>query len=291
MNTANMFFKKSIIVLCVAASLLVAVGINEYMKGDYSWCFEDRDICTIKSMDKLRAERDSKKAELQKQIIDTETFYNNKINPMKSSLTGATITNEIKSGRKENVPEGILSFRIIPQALAASGDTMNDSNVRMANHISIGRYGEALANVLSPYANVPIEKYCNTAEVKQDQCDILVGIAHAESTSGTNFKCNFKTREEAIKLGQEYYFNPVGIKDFTSDGLKKNPDDNGCYLRKFASWNAFWEFYPAHMKQAYFDKGAITPEVISKWYVGGNGLVKYGWVNRVKFFTNKLSYV
>jgi hypothetical protein len=282
--------KKMIVVAVLVLIAVILLGLNEYGKGPMAWCFEGKDVCTLKAMDKLRAERDSRKADLQKQIIDTETYYNNKINPLKSALTGETISNELKAGRKQNVPESILGFRLVPQVMA---DELTEEVVLGSVSWSPDntRYTRLLTELGSPYANVPIELYCREAGITIKQCDILVAIPQSEGQSGKDFKSDFLPREEAVKLGQTFYHNPVGMKDLRLKGERErtHPDENGMYLRRFDSWDAFWRFYPAHMKTAYFDRGGTTPEIISKCYVRGDcKVVKQEWANTIHQFINKI---
>ncbi len=300
---------KILIVLAVILIFTGAIYLNEYSNHNpLAWCFKDENVCRKEAMDKLRAEREGKKDALKKAIVDTDNHYNPIINEIKLGLDGATIQEELKAGRKENVPEGILSLRnaLIPLANASSGETMLDVPVKTSvNHvgvrfapdyISVGRYGEVLADLGSPYASVPIEKYCNENGLKSRQCDLLVGIAQRESQNGTDFKCNYKTKEEANKLGQEYYHNPVGIKDFSKDGTKKNPDANGCYLRKFDSWDSFWAWYVPHMANpsVYNWKNVTDVTYLSGCYVKGKNKQGYclppsmSWTNTVHGFAEKI---
>lgn len=235
--------------------------------GDHYWCFKDHDTCSIEVMNYYRDIRDQKIKDENdrhtKTMATINTYYNDqKINPIKTTLSAGKVIEEYKKGNKQNVPEGFVALRQafgIPQAYASTGDTILDapnshSNIesagitRWAKQISVGRYGKVLANLGSPYASVSIEQYCNREGISEQGCDILVGIAHAESTSGTNFKCNWKTTDEAIKLGQSYYFNPVGRFNgsYYLNG-RKVPDENGCYLQKFSSWDDFWAFYANKM--------------------------------------------
>ena len=248
--------EKVIIVLGVIAVLFGAVALNEYSKNPLAWCFKDRNVCILEAMQQYRDARDANEEALKKQISDNKNYYDPLINQLKPMLDGATIESELKAGRKENVPSGIISLRdaLFPKAYAASGETMNEvslsvnSGIRFGNVIPVGRYGKVLAEIGSPYASVPVEQYCNKAGIPEKGCDLLLGIAQAESNSGTNFRCNWKSWEEAVKLGQTVYFNPVGRFDgqYYPNG-KKIPDENGCYLQKFGSWDKFWEFYTDRM--------------------------------------------
>lgn len=278
--------KKMIIVAVLILIAIVLLSLNEYGKSSNAWCFEGKDVCTLKAMDKLRAERDSRKADLQKQIIDTETYYNNKINPLKSALTGETISNELKAGRKQNVPESILSFRIVPQVMA---DEPTKEVVLGPVSWSPGntRYKGVLQQANSPYSEVPIETYCRVAGITIDQCDILVGICQAESGNGIQYRRldrETNTIVSANSTGKQVY-NCAGLKG----GGISYPTEDGWYIRQFKSWDDFWSQFPFIMKQGYFDRGGNTPEIISKCYVRGDcSTIKWEWVGRVKDLINKL---
>ncbi len=307
---------KILVIISVIALFFVLIALNEYSKDPLAWCFESKSKCALAAMEKLRKERDSRDAQLKQQIAENQAHFNPKISAIKLTLDGATIQEELQAGRKENVPEGILSLRgmLIPQANAASGDVLTSDTtlsepepkksggVRFGNAIPVGRYGEVLAELGSPYAAVPIEKYCNKEQIPAAGCDVLVGIAHAESKSGTDFRCNYKTWEQAVNLGQTVYFNPVGR--FTGQYVngKKLPDENGCYLEKFASWDSFWEFYTNRMANNIYEfKTRTEPQTMYLRYVKGdftswdrlttaqkNTVLNTPWVKNINWFVNKV---
>lgn len=278
------------IVLAIGTTLAIYV-IAIVATSDYQFCFQDSDTCTINKIITYRNERDQKLKEEDdrhaQQVAAINGYYNDqKINPLKNTLSAAAVLKEVKEGDKRNVPSEFFTLRgtLLPKAFADSLpiDQVNTKPLR---------YQAVLTSVGSPYANVDIEAGCTKAGITQYQCDILVAIAHSESSSGTNFRSVTKTREEAIELGQNYYHNPVGIKDLRpeTERERNHPDENGMYLRRFGSWEEFWNFYPAHMKVAYFDKGGNTPASISKCYVRGDCVyVKPAWVSRVESFINKI---
>lgn len=295
----------AVVLICVV--LPVGAFIYYLVSNPSHDCAVGDDACIDRVLPELRDIRERDRSRNNEQITtwtkvrdETEQRHNDKINALKGKRSTASSAELLKQGKRDDVSPELLTWKsmFVPQALAdttpstASG-SMNEHSVvvrndkggiRFADVIPVGRYGKVLAEAGSPYASVAIEQYCNKAGLTQDLCDLLVGITYAESNAGTNFRCNWKTREEAVALGQNYYHNPAGYKDFRDDGKQKNPDENGCYLRQFDSWDAFWEFYTAKMKEGYFDKGAVTPASISRWYVGGNGTVKYSWVYRVQYF-------
>lgn len=255
------------------------------------------DVCIQKQIDDLRIEKDAYQAKI--------NDLNMHINELKKGFSAGYVIKQIQTQHMQNVHPDILTqrdeskgFNLIPKAMAASGETMLDVpaktnsqqvSVRFApNQISVGRYGEVLAELGSPFASVPIEKYCNQAEVKQDMCDILVGISFAESAAGTKFRKKDMATGKIVEANEEgkSTFNPVGLKG----GGISYPTPEGWYLRPFKSWDDFWSFYPAHMKKAYIDRGGTTPIIISKCYVGGDCITpKAGWANRVESFVAKLN--
>lgn len=282
----------------VLIKIALAIGVTGclYIVGlltttDHYWCFKDRDTCTIEEMkywrdikDKQLTEENDRHAQ---QVATINAYYNDqKINPLKDTLSAAAVLKEVKEGDKRNVPSEFFTLRgtLLPKAFADSLPT-DQGNTKTL------RYQAVLTSVGSPYANVDIESGCIQAGVTQYQCDILVAIAQSESQSGKDFRSISKTKEEAIVLGQTYYHNPVGIKDLRveTERERNHPDENGMYLRRFGSWEEFWNFYPTHMKKAYFDRGGTTPASISKCYVRGDCVyVKPAWVYRVQSFINKI---
>ena len=138
--------EKVIIVLGVIAVLFGAVALNEYSKNPLAWCFKDRNVCILEAMQQYRDARDANEEALKKQISDNKNYYDPLINQLKPMLDGATIESELKAGRKENVPSGIISLRdaLFPKAYAASGETMNEvslsvsSGIRFGNVIPVG---------------------------------------------------------------------------------------------------------------------------------------------------------
>lgn len=288
-------------VVLAVGTLILLVCLNEFSKGDLAWCIGDQDQCRIDAMDKHRVERDAEDKRIEAMTAEMRKVNHEKhdpiINALKGGLSANRIVKEAEAGRKENVPEKIVSFNFIPKAFASTGDTLLDVpqttsaanvSVRFApNWISVGRYGKVLADLGSPYASVPIEKYCNEAQVTQYQCDVLVGITFQESEVGKRFakKDANGVIVPADQLGAISY-NPAGLKG----GGLTYPTPEGFYLRPFKSWDDFWQQYPGIMKAGYFDRGGNTPESISKCYVRGDCVkVKDSWVNGVKSFMAKLN--
>lgn len=314
----TILFKILIAMLCGAVLFITAL----IFVSDHYWCFKDHDTCVIEEMDYyrgLKAVAIKQENERHEATLATLTeHYDSKIIPLKPLISTGRALEEYKKGNKQNVPEGFVALRqaFIPQALASSGETLTDSpkdNGSIStksvmhfapDHINVGRYSKLLSEINSPYAGVPIEKYCNNEGVKEVGCDILVSIAQSESSSGTNFRCNWKTPEEALRLGVDFYHNPGGFKDLRPAGERErtHPDENGCYLRRFDSFNAFWEFYVNHMVHAYgFD---TRTEALTMYQCYVNGNCKYWsqlteeqkeearkspWVNTINSFVERIN--
>lgn len=280
-------------------NLLVKIGVAMLSMGiiyvlalifanDHYWCFKDHDTCAIEEMDYyrgLKAAAIKQENERHDSTLVTLTeHYDSKINPLKPTISTGRALEEFKKGNKQNVPEGFVALRqaFIPQALASSGETLTESPVtniststpavmHFAPAINFGRYGKILAEKGSPYASLPIERYCDENGLKARQCDLILGVAQHESQSGTDFACDYKTKTVANLLGQYYYHNPVGIKDLRPEGERerKTPDENGCYLRRFDSFEAFWKWYIPHMVVAYNWKEVTDVTYLSGCYVHG----------------------
>lgn len=269
--------------------------------GDNFWCFEDKDTCAINQIVYYRNLRDQQLKDEQDRHATTvatiNDYYNEqKINPLKLTLSAAAVIKEAKEGDKRNIPQEFFTLKssLVPIAHADNGDGwINDVEIKDQNSITITqsnqktlRYQALLTSVGSPYADVDIESYCLNAELTQYQCDLLVAISGAESRFGTNFRK--KDASGKIVLADEEgkkKFNPVGLKG----GGISYPTPDGFYLRSFQSWEDFWTQYPLIMKRGYFSKGGNTAAIISKCYVSGDCVsVKTSWVNRVESFMSKI---
>lgn len=316
----------------IKIALVIGVALALYLTAlvatsDHYWCFKDKDTCTIDEIDYWRAEKEMTiqqiKQRADEQLANANDYYDNKkINPLKLTLSAAAVIKEAREGDKRNVPQDFFTLKnsLVPIAHADEnrGDGwINDVEIKDQDSISTAqgskkplRYQALLTSVGSPYANVDIESYCLDAKLTQYQCDILVGIAHSESASGTNFVSTKLPREDAIRLGKEVYHNPVGLKKcieikfmdkspFSDEPYEastacpeptKIPDENGMWIQKYDSWEVFWITYTHQMKDRYFDRGADSPASISWSYVGkpGNGQNKSAWIHRVESFMSKL---
>lgn len=319
----NTIIKIALVIGVVLALYLTALVAT----SDHYWCFKDKDTCTIDEIDYWRAEKEMTiqqiKQRADEQLASANDYYDNKkINPLKLTLSAAAVIKEAREGDKRNVPQDFFTLKnsLVPIAHADEnrGDGwINDVEIKDQDSISTAqgskkplRYQALLTSVGSPYANVDIESYCLNAQLTQYQCDILVGIGHSESASGTNFISTKLPREEAIRLGKEVYHNPVGLKrcieikfmdksPFSNEPYEastacpeptKIPDENGMWIQKYDSWEVFWITYTHQMKDRYFDRGADSPASISWSYVGkpGNGQNKSAWIHRVESFMSKL---
>jgi len=274
---------------------------------DYQFCFKDKDTCTIEAINHYRNLRNKKNQDAKdyydRSVATNNDYYNEqKINPLKLTLSAAAAIKEAKEGDKRNVPAEFFTLKnsLVPIARADNGDGWTQ-DVEIKDQSSITttqsnqktlRYQALLTSVGSPYASVDIESHCKQAGLTQYQCDILVGIGQSESRSGTDFTSTKVSKEEAIKLGKEVYHNPVGIKLCVevpvirsipfADGdstivtstdcppTVRKPDENGMWIQKYDDWELFWITYTHQMKHSYFDRGAKNASDISRWYVGDN---------------------
>lgn len=279
--------KKIILSAAAIAVVLGLVLVGDYAdKNELAFCLQDKDQCIQTKIDSLRGEKDA----YQGKINDLNTH----INDLKKGFSAGYVIEQIQTQHMQNVHPDIVTFRLIPQAHAASGDvslpevslSSEQGGLRTAKQISVGRYGEMLAKKGSPYSGVPIEQYCNKAQITEYQCDILVAISGQESNFGTDFA---KRKDGKIVNASEegvYNYNPVGIKG----GGISYPTPEGWYIRPFKSWDDFWSQYPTIMKTGYFDRGGTTPTIISKCYVGGDCYrVKESWVNGVESFIKEIN--
>lgn len=296
------------IVLAIGTTLAIYV-IAIVATSDYQFCFKDKDTCAIDQMVYYRNVRDQKINEENdrhaKQVATINDYYNEqKINPLKLTLSAGAVIKEAKEGDKRNVPPEFFTLKNSLVPIAHADENRGDGwikDVEIKDQDSISkeqsnqktlRYQALLTSVGSPYANVDIESHCQQAGLTQYQCDILVGIGQSESRSGTDFTSTKVSKEEAIKLGKEVYHNPVGIKLCVevpvvrsipfADGdstivtstdcppTVRKPDENGMWIQKYDDWELFWILYTNQMKHSYFDRGAKNASDISRWYVGDN---------------------
>lgn len=314
--------------ILIKVALVIGVAVSLYLSAmvatsEHYWCFKDRDTCAIDEMKYWRDIKDKQLSDEEdrhaKQVATINAYYNDqKINPLKLTLSAGAVIKEAKEGDKRNIPQEFFTLKssLVPIAHADNGDGwIKDVEIKDQDSITTAqsnqktlRYQALLASVDSPYEDVDIESHCQQAKLTQYQCDILVGIAQSESASGTNFVSTKLGREEAIRLGKEVYHNPVGLKrcievagtqisPFTGDRVPnstecpeqtKIPDENGMWIQKYDSWDQFWITFTYQMKDRYFDRGADSPASISRSYVGKNGSVKTAWVYRVESFINKI---
>lgn len=328
-NTKSMkpiVFKIAII---MAAALLLSLLT---WANSFDWkmvCFSDQLTCTKNKIVVLRERRDSELANLQEQekkvqsvIVDRNTYWTSELEKEKLNLPAGYISDMIKKQDFKDVPKGILES-VIPKANADNGEegTASDQTSSPKDSLSTAedtgatgikaianpdmasvtiasnayapmRYKNVLTKFGSPYAETPIAQYCKEAGMGVLQCDLLVSIANSESQNGTDFKCTGISVEQAIKLGQNFYFNPVGIKDLRPEGERErsHPDENGCYLRRFDSWDDFWKFYTKHMVKAYsFDKRTEVYSMSGRYKLGNSAMRDITWTQGVNWFVQKIN--
>jgi len=134
--------------------------------------------------------------------------------------------------------------------------------------------------------NWKVSPLCNNRELFYKIKDIskryevnhwmLIWITMSESHIGANYsssKCS-------------WYNNWSWIKREKWWPKKKYPDENGCRLYKFESLEEYFEEFAKIIKEWYIDRGAKTPEEISKSYVKNDWVIKHSWSNRVNLFIN-----
>lgn len=239
------------------------------------------------------------------------------INGYKDQLSPPTIESEYKANRLQNVPDRLLKL-MVPQAQAnevedkvqphivwpsmqetvSSPDTATKalqesydrpiplpevsdvpgaSDRRIYNEYKLSLF---LEEVGSPFANADIYPLARQHGLTEEQLIFLMGITFQESNFGKYFVNTYNQPAQEIGLT---YHNPAGNKNYskTLEGCPLNrsyPDENKMDFKKYESWNQFFDCYFRQMKAAYFDKGADTPDEVSKFYLTGDAT---NWVNGV----------
>lgn len=299
---------KVLIVLGVIAVLFGAVQLNEYSHGRLDFCFKDQITCATEKMDSIRANRDA----VTKERNDFVTEYNKgtvewnyqedaKIEAIKDTLPAGYVSDLIKKADYKNVPKTILDRVLtVPQASANSVETKTNPSSEVSLSVvpaySPLRYKSVLTALKSPYADVPIAQYCREADMSLIDCDIMVGIGQQESQSGKDFHCIQQTKAHSIELGQTYYFNPMGLTDkavhYKNGSKGKTADFNGCFIRKFESWDDFWKFMPKSFmdetKPYYFNYWDSISELSGIWKNGNINRPDDDWTNTVTGMVAKI---
>ena len=255
---------KVLIVLGVIGILFGAVQLNEYSHGRLDFCFKDQITCATDKMEGIRANRDAVTkdrndfvTQYNKETVEFNATEDAKLEAIKDTLPAGFVSDLIKKQDYKNVPKSIIE-KLAPQAQASevveekvqepivwpSMQEPVQQQVTLSTEESYSplRYKAVLTALKSPYADVPIAQYCQQAGLALRECDIMVGIGQQESQSGKDYHCIQQTDAHAIELGQTYYFNPMGLKYPGEKG--RDMDFQGCFIRKFESWDDFWKFMP-----------------------------------------------
>ena len=299
---------KVFIVLGVIAILFLAIQLNEYSHGRLDFCLKDQITCATEKMqairdnrDKVTQERNTFVTEYNKGTVDWNTQEDAKVEAIKATLPAGYVSELIQKGIYKDVPKTILE-KLIPEAKADSEklppivDADISLNTEEAKSTSPNRYSAVLAKYNAPYKDVNIERYCNEAGMAQRDCDIMVAIAQQESQMGKDFHCIQQTKAYAITLGQTYYHNPMGLtdasvhyKNYAATG-KKNSDFQGCFIRKFDSWDAFWKFMPQSFmdkdKPYYVGNWSTIKQLSGIWVNGNVSSPSQSWIDTVSGVLN-----
>lgn len=297
------------------AVLGVMVLLNELGSGRINLCFKDSLVCTLEEIEDLRDERDAitdanneMVSKINADTVEVNKKYDDRIEEKKLKLPASFVSEMIEKEIYKDVPKSILRKVLdIPEAKADAtkpGDiSLNTEAVKSFSVVTPidtepaqNRYTAVLAKYNAPYKNVNIEKYCNDASMLQRDCDVMVAIAQQESQMGKDFHCVQQTKAYAITLGQTYYHNPMGLSDakvhyknYKQTG-KKNADFQGCFIRKFDSWEDFWRFMP----QSFMDKSMryyvgnwnTVEELSGIWVNGKKSSPSEAWYKTVKSVLN-----
>lgn len=98
--------------------------------------------------------------------------------------------------------------------------------------------------------------------------EILIGIANAESSKGTNF------------WGCEFSYNAWGVKPhYAPDGTFYGNEECNRHLAKYPNYVVAADDVARILRTKYFDQGLDTPEKIVKRYVGN---YSESWIHNVK---------
>lgn len=289
----------------LGVSIFVGLGVAAtYFYDQAPRCSKSTDECIqdkIEYQRKYTIEQDGIFEDNIKKAQDAKLKFDHDqatlIEGLKLQQTQGWGADQMKKGQLQNVPQEVLKQAknsLIPQAQADSTPTVTTSV--QVDEPYVGRYTKVLAAYHSPYKNVPIDRYCNDAGLEQWRCDVLVGIAQQESQMGKDFSCKGQTKASAITLGQTYYFNPSGLTDRAVHYRKgvsgKVPDENGCYLRKFDSWDAFWQWLPKSFLDSnmsyYIGNWSTIKQLSGLWVNGFVNAPSTTWKDTVIGVVNKI---
>jgi hypothetical protein len=316
-----MKYKFKTIIVGIASSFVILTSLvffNEVANGRIDICFKDSLTCNLEKIEWLKSERNKATdannamvAKINEDTLSINKLYDEKIESIKALLPAGYVSDLIKSEDFENVPKTILEKLVsVPQAKADSVTSSDISlsskpviskvktQVKILDSYSPSRYSSVLKQLKSPYADVPIAQYCEEAGLPLLKCDIMVGIAQQESQSGKDFHCVQQTLAYSIKLGQTYYHNPMGLSDvnvhyknYATTG-KKNADFQGCFIRKFDSWDSFWKFMPQSFMDKnmryYIENWNYVSELSGIWKNGSKNKPDEDWTRTVNGIVTKI---
>lgn len=273
--------------------LVSAAWINDAFKDPTFLCLKGNDKCL---MDAVLRERDDRASGEKAILAQAKAFVeakNVKIESYKSRFSLPFVQDELKAGRRENVPSSLLQQLVnlvAPQAQAKDNGMADISWSEPAYapvHIENG-LNAYLESKNSPFAHVNLMEVGERNGLTADQMYLLVGISGKESNFGTVYRRKSGSgliRDDALGLT---YHNPVGIKwclrlpDCPPSGTM--PDENGFWLQKYDSWEQFWDLYTRQMKSAYFEGQCDTTSCMKQKYVGGSKENKNEWEREINNF-------
>lgn len=264
------------------------------------WCFDSSDVCLQRKVDSLR----NVKAQLQLNIDK----INNQINDLKVKFSSGYVIEEAKQGRSQNVPKDLLqsAFHLIPQTYASTNSPGAITRQGYApgtpleGEISLGvtktvvaqKLAKFLAQKQAPFKTTDLLQIAGQEGLTQDEAILALAITGQESKFGTIYaRFNGRGVVYAGKEWGESYHNAAGFKSIPDCiNQARYPDKDGFYLSKCPDWETFFHGYFRKLKTGYFDRGAKTPQVISKCYVGGDcRRVKVGWSRAVSGFVAEIN--
>lgn len=301
-----MYFIKGFLLTCLFGVVVGAIFMAMFNKPVTQCQSKDHDQCILQAIDMERKDRDAFKEAREQEIANFVSQKNAEITEYvtakdatiegyKDQLKPETIEAEYKANRLQNVPSRLLKL-MVPEAKADNSEvslSTDESKEPTVAPLPVvpNRYTAVLARYNAPYKDVNIEKYCKDAGMAQRDCDIMVAIAQQESQMGKDYHCVQQTKAYAITLGQTYYHNPMGLTDATvhyknyARTGKKNADFQGCFIRKFDSWEDFWSFMPKSFmdttKPYYVGNWSTVKELSGIWVNGDISRPSQNWINTV----------
>ncbi len=296
--------KKSLIsfmsVLKVSAGVVIALvfflgatWFNEVAHDPTFLCFKGNDKCLMDAVVNERAARDSGEKEILAQAKSFVEFKNKHIESIKSRFSLPFIQDELKAGRRENVPSSLLQQLVnlvAPQAQAKDNGMADISWSEPSYapvHIENG-LNAYLESKNSPFAHINLMEVGERNGLTADQMYLLVSISGQESTFGTVYRRSSKgglVRDDELGLT---YHNPVGLQHCVRvEGCPSPntiPDENGFWLQRYDTWEQFWDLYTKQMKKVYFEGQCDTVSCMKQKYVGGTKEHKAEWEKAINGF-------